>query len=132
MKMIVVFVCSVLISDVALASDLPGNSFANFSKPVRKDFEKNIKQYMKQKHACSTFQVKDTRGVKEEGEILVDAKGRLFSGVISEEWDLLACGKPLTLVLVVSPDGAGGTFVAIAEKPSTNQHTPDVDPGSTS
>jgi hypothetical protein len=116
MKSHLALCCSLLLASVALAGKLPGNSFANFSKPVRKDVDKSITAYLQQKHECRKFEVKNTRGVKEEGDILADRKGRLFGGVISEEWDVVACGMPLTFLLVISPDGSGGTYVAIAER----------------
>src|SRR5690606_5319494 len=99
-------VICVLFAGSVAAAELPGASFANFSNPVRKEVEKDLKMYVSKKHGCKRYTVRDTMGVREEGDILVDGKRRLMAGTIVEEWDLEACGKLLKLALAIAADGA--------------------------
>ena len=94
---------------------LPGGTFANFSVHVKQDLLNNVSAWVNSK-GCSSYETQDTKFIKSDGDLLVDDYKRLRQGVLYETWVISYCGTTSTLGLVVTPDGAGGTWVSIAEQ----------------
>ncbi len=124
MKKIATFLCipTLVISCNTLPTNnsdqnkgFPGNSIATFSTYLHNDATRSLKTWVKQKLTCDYYKVLDTQSVSEEGDILVDEEGRLFSGVITERWLISYCGNQTSLGVVFMPDGRGGNYIAIAQ-----------------
>jgi hypothetical protein len=95
--------------------EVPGVSLVRHATALRKDALRNLALFAKKKYKCSSIRVVDTKHEKDDGEILLDRKGRLFSGVVSERWSVWLCGEIRALALVFRPDGKGGSYISIAE-----------------
>jgi hypothetical protein len=98
------------------SNELPGKSALRSATALRHDALKNLHAYEASRYHCTTVTVIDTDSTDLKGDVLVDERGRLHSGVITDRWVVDACGTRQVLVLVFQPDGKGGDYVAIAEK----------------
>ncbi len=101
--------------DRNIVKELPGDTFANFSPSVKIDLIKNITTWVKTRN-CSEFSVTNTSSKNIENEnIIVNERRQLIKGVLSETWEIDYCNLTSNIGLIISPDGLGGTLVAIAE-----------------
>jgi hypothetical protein len=94
---------------------LPGDSLATISHVLHDDIMENLKYWVNKELSCPNFTVNDTVMIKRQGKILMDAAGRLHSGVSKEKWSLSHCGKQSDIILIIKSDGKGGNYVAIAK-----------------
>jgi hypothetical protein len=97
------------------SNEIPGKSALRSATALRHDALKNLHAFEASKYHCATVTVIDTDSTDLKGDVLVDERGRLHSGVITDRWVVDACGTRQVLVLVFQPDGKGGNYVAIAE-----------------
>jgi hypothetical protein len=97
------------------ALEVPGVSLVNHAAALRKDALGNLGLFAQKEYGCGSVSVLDTKNERVDGEILVDGKGRLFSGVVSERWAVDMCGELRNLALVFRADGKGGSYVEIAK-----------------
>ena len=102
----------------------PGNTVANLAKALEKDVKKNIKTFIKKKYSCRKYSVLNTEHVSMDGEVYVDRKGRLLAGSITEKWVIEACGNNYEIGIILAPDGAKGSYIAIA---LLNEHAKSKD-----
>jgi hypothetical protein len=100
---------------LANAADIPGNSLITIARALRRDALKNLSAVSRAKYQCRKPRLLDTVNEEVDGELLLDAAGRLMSGVVHERWQIDACGKIINLKVVLSADGKGGSLVAIGE-----------------
>ncbi len=96
---------------------LPGKSIATFSPYLYDDITQDLDRWVKKELSCNDYKVINTETVSTEGEIYMDGKGRLFSGIISEKWLISSCGIEVNIGVVFQPDGKGGNYVAIVKLP---------------
>jgi hypothetical protein len=97
--------------------DVPGDSFVSMSDALRAEALTVLGAFTKEKHACETPKVLDTRGRKAAGKVKMDGEGRLTSGTITESWKVDVCGKSLSLVVVLAPPATeGASSVTVTEK----------------
>lgn len=92
----------------------PGNTIANLAKALGKDVKKNIKTFIKKKYSCRKYSVLNTEHVSMDDEVYFDGKGRLLAGSITEKWLIEACGNNYEIGIIFAPDGAKGSYIAIA------------------
>ena len=101
----------------ATASDamVPGDSFANFSASLNEEIRSNLAYHIRTKDNCEEYSVVMAQHIVVEGDLLVDSQRRLMSGIISELWTVNQCGETVQHLIVISPDGAGGTQVELSK-----------------
>jgi hypothetical protein len=95
--------------------EVPGVSLVRHAAALRKDTLRDLALFAKKEHKCGSVSVIDTKHERSDGEVLVDRKGRLFSGVVSERWSVEMCGELRALALVFRSDGKGASQISIAE-----------------
>lgn len=94
---------------------VPGDSITTISPYLLSDAITNITEWVRDNYDCDSIEVANTEWISQEGEILMDDKGRLFSGTISEKWTIAHCNVQTKLAIIFTPDGKGGSYVAIAK-----------------
>lgn len=101
----------------ATASDamVPGDSFANFSGSLNEEIRSNLAYHIRAEDNCEEYSVVMTQHIVVEGDLLVDGQRRLMSGIISELWTVDQCGETVQHLITISPDGAGGSVVALSK-----------------
>lgn len=93
--------------------EYPGGTIANLAKALGKDAKKNIKTFVKEKHACRKYAVLNTEHVSMEENTYIDDRGRLLAGSVVERWTIDACGKSLGIGIVFTSDGKKGNYIVI-------------------
>lgn len=106
--------CKTAPTQLGQKTGLPGKSIATIAPALYSDALASLTMWMKNSQQCELVEVLDTQGISEEGEVLMDQAGRLYSGVVKEKWIVSGCEKVYNLAMVFQPDGKGGNFIGIA------------------
>lgn len=74
-----------------------------------------LKSTITNKYSCKQFSIDSVEKTGGSEDLAIDGSGKLWKGTIAEMWHLTVCGTQKNFGVVVTPDGHGGAFVAIAE-----------------
>lgn len=74
-----------------------------------------LKAKIKERYDCENFTIDKVEKSGGDSDLAIDADGRLWQGTIAELWTLNVCGSQRNLGIVVTPDGKGGIWLAIAK-----------------
>jgi hypothetical protein len=94
-------------------------SVVGLSPALREDAMRSLREWAKAKFSCDSLSVRMAESVSVKGDVTMDSRGRLHSGIVDENWSISRCGVRAELFLVFMPDGKGGTYIAIGDLPST-------------
>ena len=107
-------------SNTVKAPPIPGNSITMIAPEASAsrlglDAFRSLEVHLERKFNCRTFASTKVDVVGVEGELLLDGKGQLHGGVVTETWHLDASGTKRKVGMVFKSDGSGGNLVAIAD-----------------
>ena len=96
-------------------SPYPKGSIVAVSPRLEGDAIKHLKNYLKQQYGSADFVIiaRSSKGKVED--LIIDSKGRLWSGTINEIWEVQNAGVTKKHEFIMYPDGNGGNFVGFKE-----------------
>ena len=121
MRSIYIFIVLCFISSCASGpqlgekTGLPGKSIASISPALYRDSMSNLSAWLKLEKSCGNFEVTETEVINHEGKVIINNKGQLFAGTITEHWNISYCNTQAKIGIVFQPDGKGGNYIAISE-----------------
>ena len=94
---------------------IPKQSVASQAPALANDVLNNITVYLQQNFQCDKWHITNVQHVSADAQIAFTKEGQIYSGKVAETWSVNQCGTELNLDLVMTPDGKGGSYVAIVK-----------------